>query len=240
MIVNYRNLGAIINDRLRLRFIRYAFACHGKKNQLLDLGCGVKPFKEIYSPFCMESIGIDVASSPHAKTKVDIIYDGKNIPFENSRFDYVLCTEVMEHVPEPAAFLREIHRVMKPDGILIMTTPFLVPLHEEPHDFYRYTKHGIRYLLTGSGYQLEHIESFCGYGGVLIAFLVQPQLKIWNKISKWLNAKMVYSALNPIIFLGVVLPQLIYLLAAGKSAKTNYDKLTNYTPRGYGYIARKV
>ncbi len=237
--MNFRNLGAIINDRLRAQFIEFAFSKYGRKNELLDLGCGVKPFKKLYSAFTVSSIGIDVATSPHIKTEVDVIYDGKNIPFEDNRFDYVLCTEVMEHVPEPAAFLKEIHRVMKPDGLLIMTTPFLVPLHEEPYDFYRYTKHGIRHLLTGAGFRLEHIESFSGYGGVIIAFLIQPQLKIWNKLSKWFHLKIIYSAFNPFIFLSVVLPQLVYLLIAGHQARNHPDKLTNYTPRGYGYIARK-
>ncbi len=238
--MNFRNLGAIINDHLRLRFINAAFKRYGRKKELLDLGCGVKPFKKIYSQYCEVSVGIDVPASPHSKTEVDVIYDGKNIPFENNRFDYVLCTEVMEHVPEPAAFLREIHRVMKPDGILIMTTPFLVPLHEEPYDFYRYTKHGIRHLFSHTGFSLEHIESFSGYAGVLIAFLVQPQLKVWNKISKWLQLKIIYSAYNPFILLGVVIPQLMYLMIYGKKNYARPDKLTNYTPRGYGYIGRKV
>lgn len=239
-IVNFRNLGAIINDHFRLQFIEFAFGRYGKKNELLDLGCGLKPFKKIYAKYSITSLGIDVATSPHIKSEVDVIYDGKNIPFENNRFDYVLCTEVMEHVPEPAEFLKEIHRIMKKEGILIMTTPFLVPLHEEPYDYYRYTKHGIRHLLTNAGFRMEHIESFSGYVGVLIAFLVQPQLKIWNKLSKWLHLKLIYSALNPFIFLGVVLPQLLFVAIAGKKTRTDSDKLTNYTPRGYGYIARKA
>jgi ubiquinone/menaquinone biosynthesis C-methylase UbiE len=238
--VNLRNLGAIINDQLRLQFIEFAFNKYGKKKELLDLGCGVKPFKSIYSKYSVSSLGIDVATSPHSKTEVDVIYDGSHIPFENNRFEYVLCTEVMEHVPEPAAFLKEINRVMQPDGVLIMTTPFLVPLHEEPYDYYRYTKHAIRYLLNQAGFRLEHIESFSGYGGVLIAFLVQPQLKIWNKLSKWMRFKLLYSAYNPFIFTGVVLPQWLYLLIAGKKRRTQQNDLTHYIPRGYGYVARKV
>lgn len=238
--MNFRNLGAIINDHLRFKFIEFAFARNGKKNELLDLGCGVKPFKKIYSGYSSNSVGIDVATSPHTKSEMDMIYDGKNIPFDNNRFDYVLCTEVMEHVPDPALFLKEIHRVMKSDGILIMTTPFLVPLHEEPHDFYRYTKHGIHHLLTNAGFHLEYIESFSGYSGVLIAFLVQPQLKIWNKLSKWLHLKFIYTAFNPFILIGVVFPQLIYLLLKGNTDRSKSGKLTNYIPRGYGYVARKV
>lgn len=237
--MNFRNLGAIINDSLRLQFIRYGFEKHGFRDELLDVGCGVKPFKKIYASYCKNSIGIDVETSPHQKTEVDVIYDGKKIPFEDGRFDYVLCTEVMEHVPEPAAFLKEINRVMKPGGILIMTTPFLVPLHEEPYDFYRYTKHGIKHLLLQAGFRLEHLESFCGYWGVLIAFLVQPQLKIWNKLSKIVRIKIIYSAYNPFIFLGVVLPQLLYLAFNLKGRKHHAGKM-HYTPRGYGYIAVKV
>jgi len=238
--VKIRNLGAIINDSLRKQFILASFERYGHKNELLDLGCGIKPFRHVYFKYTASSIGIDVATSPHTQTQVDVIYDGINIPFESSRFDYVLCTEVMEHVAEPTAFLKEINRVMRPGGILIMTTPFLVPLHEEPYDFYRYTKHGISHLISNAGFKLEHIESFSGYWGVLIAFLVQPQLKIWNKLSKLLRFKLLYSAFNPFIFLGVVAPQFLYLFLITLSGKTKSGPLTNYTPRGYGYTARKM
>jgi SAM-dependent methyltransferase len=123
----------------------------------------------------------------------------------------------MEHVPEPSQFLGEIYRVLKPGGVVIMTTPFLVPLHEEPHDYYRYTRHAIQYLLTKSGFKNIEIEPFGEYFAVSIAFGVQIQLKFWNGVSKKLGIKGIYSEWNPFVFLFVVLPQYMYLALFGKS-----------------------
>src|SRR5436190_14960421 len=130
-----RNLGAIIQDSLREEFVTAEFARLGKRKQLLDLGCGKKPFHHIYTNYCETSVGIDVAQTIHGTAMVDVVYDGKKIPFPDGEFDYVFSTEVMEHVPEPKDFLNEIYRVLKPGGVLIMTVPFMVPLHEEPYDF---------------------------------------------------------------------------------------------------------
>ena len=234
-----RNLGAIINDRLRLRFVEAAFAHAGRRERLLDLGCGVKPFLPVYGRYAASSVGIDVEHSPHGTQVADKIYDGKNIPYPDGEFDYVFCTEVMEHVPEPAAFLREIHRVMKPGGVLIMTTPFLVPLHEEPHDYYRYTIHGIRHLLSGAGFSNTQVEPFGEYFAVVIAFGVQLQLKFWNVISKALHLKIIYSAWNPFIFLFVVLPQWAYLVLFNRKFMRPVRRAFGYTPRGYGYTATR-
>jgi len=234
-----RNLGAIINDNLRLRFVKEAFTKAGKRQRLLDLGCGVKPFLPVYSRYSEQSVGMDVETSPHDVKVADVIYDGKHIPFGDQEFDIVFCTEVMEHVPEPSEFLAEIYRVLKPGGVVIMTTPFLVPLHEEPHDYYRYTKHGIHHLLGKTGFRNIEIEPFGEYFAVVIAFGVQIQLKFWNGVSKLLGIKGFYSAWNPFIFLFVVLPQYLYLGLFRQKFMSGIRKKLSYTPRGYGYLAVK-
>ncbi|MCC6384454.1 MAG: class I SAM-dependent methyltransferase [Bacteroidia bacterium] len=234
-----RNLGAIINDQLRHRFISESFQQYGRKEYLLDLGCGIKPFAGIYSKYAGKSVGIDVNHSPHSQSAVDIIYDGKTIPFHDNEFDYVFCTEVMEHVPEPGSLLKEIYRVLKPGGILIMTTPFMVPLHEEPYDFYRYTKHGIKHLLTKAGLTPLCITAFAGYTGVLISMLVQPQLRFWNVMAKAIHLPVLFTVWNPFIMILVALPQYCYLaLYRFKVVRKLTGSLKNNV-RGYGYIAQK-
>src|SRR6185436_4985835 len=148
-----RNLGAVIQDSLREEFIRNAFRQFGKTNRLLDLGCGNKPFYDLYSDYCESSVGIDVPESIHGLSKADLVYDGKKIPFPDGEFDYVLCTEVMEHTKEPSDFLSEIYRVLKNGGVLIMTTPFMVPLHEAPNDFFRFTNFALGYLADKTGFK---------------------------------------------------------------------------------------
>jgi SAM-dependent methyltransferase len=234
-----RNLGAVIQDTLREEFIAESFAAFGKKKRLLDLGCGVKPFLSVYGKYCETSIGIDVAHSPHGTNKVDVIYDGKIIPFPDAEFDYVLCTEVMEHDPEPKDFLKEIQRVLKPGGILIMTVPFMVPLHEDPYDFYRYTKYGLKHLIETTGYSEHHIRPFSEYFGVIISLGIAIHLKFWNFIAKKLHLPVVCSIWNPFIFIFIWFPQqLMLFLYRRKSLKKIFSKLS-YTPKGYGLTAIK-
>jgi len=233
------NLGAVIIDNIRYEFIQDAFEAIGSKQRLLDLGCGVKPYQHIYDKYADTAIGIDVAASPHNIDQDDRIYDGQTIPFNDNEFDIVLCTEVMEHVPEPQLFLHEIHRVLKAGGVLIMTVPFLVPLHEEPHDYYRYTVHGLKHLLKNNGFESISIQSFSEYFGVLISFLVQIQLKFWNVIAKKLRLQVIYTIFNPFILLFVYLPQIAYLKFSRIEVFKNLLNKLSYIPKGYGLIAKR-
>ncbi len=238
-MLKIRNLGAIIPDSLRTDFILKEFEVLGKKKRLLDLGCGVKPFKCVYSNYCESSVGIDVAQTLHGTEQVDVIYDGKKIPFANQEFDIVFCTEVLEHVPEPTEFLNEIFRVLKPHGTLIMTVPFLVPLHEEPHDFFRYTKHALKYMLEKTGYKVKTITVFSEYFGVMISFGVVLQLKFWNVLAKKSHLPAIYSVWNPFIFLFVWLPQAMILKLYKIKFLGKLWKRLGYFPKGYGIIAEK-
>lgn len=105
---------------------------------VLDIGCGPSPYKR-YFP---NRIGLDTAS----KDGVDVVATIYELPFENEKFDIILCTEVLEHLNSPESAIKEIARVLKKEGVLILTTRFLFPLHDVPDDYYRYTKYGLRYL----------------------------------------------------------------------------------------------
>ena len=68
--------------------------------------------------------------------------DATRLALGDDRFDIVFCTQVIEHVPDPAALVAETHRVLRPGGWLVLTGPFWWPHHEEPHDFHRFTRYG--------------------------------------------------------------------------------------------------
>jgi SAM-dependent methyltransferase len=93
--------------------------------------------------------------------------DISSIPVENDRYDAVLCTQVLEHVPEPLKALKELHRVLIPGGTLWLSTPFYFEEHETPHDYFRYTQFGLRYLIEQAGFQECRIEWLGGYYGTL-------------------------------------------------------------------------
>lgn len=238
-----RNLGSIIVDELRYDFIREAFQTIGRGERLLDLGCGIKPFRHLYDQYVGYSVGVDTPFSLHDEGRVEAQALGHALPFKDDAFDVVLCTEVLEHVPEPEAVLREIKRVLRRGGRLILTTPFLVPLHEEPYDFYRYTWHGLRYLCDKQGLHVEVLRPFSGLTGVTLSFLIQAQLKIWYSVAKVTKLPGVYTIYNPFIFLLVHIPQRAYLnllrLANRIPAmKAIHERLT-YTTKGYGLVALK-
>lgn len=130
---------------------------------LLDFGCGSKPYRDLFSR--VDSyIGVDIEQSghDHATSDIDVFYDGRNLPFDDERFDAVVAFEVFEHVFNLPEMLQEIRRVIKPGGRLMFSIPFAWPEHEQPYDFARYTSFGIRHLLTAAGYEVEAVEKTNG------------------------------------------------------------------------------
>lgn len=86
-------------------------------------------------------VDIDPARRP------DVVADLCDLPFGAGSFDGVLVLEVMEHVARPDEAVRQVQRVLRPGGKLVWSTPFLFPIHDEPHDFFRYTKYGLARML---------------------------------------------------------------------------------------------
>jgi len=138
------------------------------KGKTLDAGAGHQNHKILVQDNCTEYISLDIASFAG---KIDIVSDITDMNvISTESFDTVYCSQVLEHVSEPAAALREIHRVMKPDGHLILSVPHLSGLHDEPYDYYRYTPYGLRHLLNKTGFVV--VEEYRA-GGVL-SFLSHP------------------------------------------------------------------
>jgi SAM-dependent methyltransferase len=97
------------------------------------------------------------------------------IPSEPDSFDGALCTAVLEHLEEPEKAIRECHRVLKPGGIAIYSVPFIWHLHEEPRDFFRFSKYGLRYLFEKVGFELIEMRPLSGFFttfGTLLSYYV--------------------------------------------------------------------
>lgn len=131
------------------------------KGDTLDVGCGQKPYEKLFNS--SRYIGLELDTIENRKNKkADYFYDGTTFPFQDNEFDSVIANEVFEHVFNLDNFLREIYRVLKPGGILLITVPFVWDEHEQPYDFARYTSFGLRHLLEKSGFEIiEHRKSVC-------------------------------------------------------------------------------
>ncbi|MCZ7355843.1 MAG: class I SAM-dependent methyltransferase [Candidatus Methanoperedens sp.] len=133
---------------------------------MLDVGCGTKPYRKVFVDVVKEHIGIDYPSSISANKEnknVEIYSILPHLPFKNETFDTVLATEVLEHVSEPSAAFSEINRILKKNGVLILTAPQCWGLHETPQDYYRYTKFGLKYLSEKNSFEVIYIKPLGGF-----------------------------------------------------------------------------
>ena len=117
------------------------------------------------------TIDIDPARKP------DIVMDVTNLEFNDNSFDLVIMMEVLEHVKEPKKALSEIYRVLSDNGKLIMSTPFILGIHDEPYDYYRFTKYGLEYLLSDFKIEIHETNDFAHTIMVLIGRLMKSKLR---------------------------------------------------------------
>jgi SAM-dependent methyltransferase len=132
---------------------------------VLDAGAGYCPYRTTFAHTTYETA--DFCQVDKKYGQIDYVCKLDAIPVAAARYDYVMCTQVLEHLPDPAAVLREFHRVLKPHGVLCLTAPLYYEEHEKPYDFYRYTQFGLQHLLDEVGYRVESIEWLEGYYGTL-------------------------------------------------------------------------
>lgn len=130
---------------------------------LVDIGCGEKPYEDTIKRYVTGHIGIDHEGTAHNTSHIDRFGTAYDIPFEDKSFDSALCTAVLEHLEEPEQALRECHRVLKSGGVAIYSVPFIWHLHEEPRDFFRYSKYGLKYLFEKAGFEIIEIKALSGF-----------------------------------------------------------------------------
>ena len=164
---------------------------------LLDLGCGEQPHRHLFG-HVERYIGVDLPPSG----RVDFYGDGMALPIRDEVFHTVLCNQVLEHVPEPTRLMEEVARVLKPGGVLLLTTPQTWGLHLEPHDFYRYTKYGLKYLAEKSGLEVVELVPTCGLWATVTQRLADTVVNTYViGRSKWVISILCFF-LAPLLMVG--------------------------------------
>ena len=161
---------------------RYLWVFSGK---LLDVGCGEMPYREyvLSKSRVVEYVGCDIDNPTYQKdNKPDIFWNGNKIPLDDASIDCVIATELFEHIPDIDSVLKELNRVLKPNGALFFTVPFLWPLHDIPYDEYRYTPFALKRIFEGAGYTNITINSLGGWDAALATML-----GLWLKRSPMSN-----------------------------------------------------
>ncbi|GAB4446660.1 MAG: hypothetical protein Fur0028_01290 [Bacteroidales bacterium] len=147
-----------------LFIIRYALFKTLKKSfneisgNVLDFGCGSSPYKSLIK--FEKYVGVDFANENHpvGNSVIDIFYDGSILPLEAESFDSIICTEVFEHIPNLDKILKELHRVLKHEGKILLSVPFVWNEHEIPNDYQRFSRFGIRLLLENNGFKILTVQ----------------------------------------------------------------------------------
>lgn len=133
----------------------------------LDLGAGRAKYREIIKQNAAEYIAFDMAPGPN----IDVVGNALDLPFDAETFDTVVSTQVLEHVEKPWIMVKEIQRVLKKGGVCILTAPFLVPYHPDPHDYFRYTPEGMKSLFENENFEIIECDSSGQLFSVLSEFV---------------------------------------------------------------------
>lgn len=187
------------------------------RGRLLDVGCGRRPFASLLEAHSDLSVGIEVDVERYGRRSnsaegmiacsgteqtgnlPDAWASGLQLPFRDACFDTAVSFQVLEHVPQPARMLAEITRVLKPGGVLILTAPHIWGIHEEPHDYYRFTPYGLRYLAETVGLRVHSVVPLAGFwvtmGARFTQYLAQFEKLYLHPITRPLMALIQLSCL---------------------------------------------
>jgi SAM-dependent methyltransferase len=170
------------------------------KGRLLDVGCGRRPYEHGFFAGASEYLGVDYLAD---RSQPDVVCSGLRLPFAGDVFDTVASTEVLEHVPDPLLALREMRRVLKPGGFLILTAPMYWPRHDLPYDFFRYPYDGLLYLVKESGLELARLfnrgRSYAYLGQVIQhvhPFPGRPAGWLINRFFLWCDRRLRHDTLT--------------------------------------------
>ncbi len=153
----------------------------GPGMEVLELGCGNRPYQPMVEATGARYLGADLEGNAHADLIIGA--DGR-APAAEARFDAVLSTQVLEHVPDPVAYLGEVRRLLKPDGRLILSTHGVWVYHPSPGDYWRWTGAGLRKLLEDQQFE---VSSFTGVMGTLPMAMQLAQDSIRFRLPKLLR-----------------------------------------------------
>ena len=151
-------------DSFQLRRLVAKAAAEISANDLvLDAGAGEGQYRHFFAHTRYVGVDLAVGDSTWNYSGLSAVNTLERLSFPDDTFDVALCTQVLEHVSEPEGVLREIQRVLKPSGKLILSAPQSWHEHQVPHDYFRYTSYGLEYLLSKAGFAVEEMNPLGGY-----------------------------------------------------------------------------
>jgi len=145
---------------LSTKFSTTSWVARNARGVVLDIGCADRWAERRLLPECRYlALDYPVTGAAIYRARPDIFATASALPLGDACIDTVLFLEVAEHLAEPDCAFAEIARVIRPGGLLLMSVPFLYPIHDAPHDFQRYTEHGLTRRLEMAGLRVESLQA---------------------------------------------------------------------------------
>lgn len=131
--------------------------------RVLDAGAGECPYRSFFARNIYVAVDNTVGESEWDYSRLSAVAEATALPFPSGSFDAAIGIVILEHLSDPLMALREIRRVLRDSGQLLLAAPQFWELHQDPHDFFRYTRYGLEQLLRTAGYRVVRIEPTGGY-----------------------------------------------------------------------------
>jgi SAM-dependent methyltransferase len=198
--------------------------------RVLDVGAGIGQYRSLFAhcDYRTQDFGLEPGTAGKY-TPLDYESDITAIPVPDGSFDVVLCTEVLEHVPKPVAAVREMSRILRPGGRLLLSAPLGSHLHQEPYHFYGgYTPYWYRHFLPAVGCDVEAIEpnhgffSFFGQEALRFSEYVRPRNTRGRPFGQRVALSMIWVATLPLFHALPVLARSLDRLALERTATVGY------------------
>lgn len=213
------------------------------KGKLIDIGCGRMPYRKELESLVDSYTGVDhpkVSKLYRSPIKPDVLADAKRLPFQSNSFDIALLIQVLEHVDTADKVIEEAARVLKPNGVLVISVPFFYPLHDMPYDWGRYTSTALKSFINQSGLRLVKIKAQGGFFEfwlqMLNTFLLKRTYDIISagiEFQSLILLAFIISISIPVLLLNNLLIVLISLISS------LFPKYPNYFPLEYLIVAKK-
>ena len=158
---------------------------HHIGGKVLDLGAGGAKYKGLILKRAEEYRACDAIKNE----SIDDICDVLNLKYPEEHFDTIVSTQVIEHIPNPYRMVSQIRKVLKVGGKAILTAPFLVPMHSDPDDYFRFTKDGLSEIFKQAGFEILESGHYGGFFIVMSEIIhfswFNPYKYHKTRISRW-------------------------------------------------------
>ncbi len=198
---------------------------------VLDIGAGEMALKA-HLPSGCDYLSLDyyVTATGWYKTRPSVFGDGQQLPVISDSVDTVFLLDVLEHLPRPDACVAEARRVLRPGGSLVIQVPFLYPLHDEPYDFHRWTRHGLQAMAERHGFSSDMAASA---GHPLETSALLMNLALSKTALNWARTR------NPLVLLAPLLVLLIPLINILSWVFAALGPTETFMPQSYQAVWRK-